>query len=334
MSLLSVRNLRIYYSSSRGIVRAVDGVTFDIEREETLGIVGESGCGKSTLAMGLLDILPPSANISGEIILDGENILEKEKEYLRKIRHEKVALIFQDPMTRLDPLMKIKDHFLETFRSHKRDVKEEEALRIAGNLMNSVGLSPEVLDYYPHELSGGMRQRAMIALALVFNPQLLIADEPTTSLDVIVEAQILQLMNKIKKEFHMSIILITHNLGIVAEMADRVAVMYAGKIVEIGSLANIFTRPLHPYTRGLLGSVITLESRELVTMPGEPPDLINPPKGCRFAPRCPYAIEMCMNSEPSLQEAVKGHSVACFRALELMEERDILYRGDIAEKAD
>lgn len=334
MIVLSVKNLKIYYSTARGIVRAVDGVSFDIYKEQTLGIVGESGCGKSTLAMGLLDILPPSATVSGEILLGGENILEKDQESLRRIRHEKIALIFQDPMTRLDPLMRIRDHFLETFHSHRPELSDEEALKIAGGLLNAVGLSPEVMDYYPHEMSGGMRQRTMIALALIFNPVLLVADEPTTSLDVIVEAQILQLMNRIKREFHMSIILITHNLGIVSEMAERLAVMYAGKIVEIGPIDKVFLNPVHPYTQGLLGSVITLESKNFVTMPGEPPDLINPPPGCRFAPRCPYATEMCTKEEPQLQDLGNGHLVACFRALEIVEEKAMPARGGASEKAD
>lgn len=334
MIVLSVKNLKIYYSTARGIVRAVDGVSFDIYKEQTLGIVGESGCGKSTLAMGLLDILPPSATVSGEILLGGENILEKDQESLRRIRHEKIALIFQDPMTRLDPLMRIRDHFLETFHSHKPELSDEEALKISEDLLNAVGLSPEVMDYYPHEMSGGMRQRTMIALALIFNPVLLVADEPTTSLDVIVEAQILQLMNRIKREFHMSIILITHNLGIVAEMAERLAVMYAGKIVEIGPIDKVFLNPVHPYTQGLLGSVITLESKNFVIMPGEPPDLINPPPGCRFAPRCPYATEICTKEEPQLQDLGNGHLVACFRALEIVEERAMSARGGASEKAD
>lgn len=241
--------------------------------------------GRSTLAMGLLDILTPSANVSGEILPDGENILEKDQESIRRIRHEKIALIFQDPVTRLDPLMSIRDHFLETFHSHRPELSNEVALKLAGGPLNAVGLTLEVIDYYPHEMSGGMRKRTMIALALIFNPLLLVADEPTTSLDVIVEAQTLQLMNRIKREFHMSIIiLITHNLGIVTEMAERLAVMYAGKIVEIGPIDRVFLNPVRPYTQGLLGSVITLESKNFVTILGEPPNLINAPPGCRERP--------------------------------------------------
>lgn len=277
---------------------------------ETVGIVGETGCGKSTLGKAILSILPPRTRVTGHLLFRGTDLNALDREALRRLQGEEIALIFQDPMTRLNPLMTIQEHFLETIRAHQK-VSKREALERTTAALTSMRVPESRIRNYPHEFSGGMRQRIMIALALVLTPSLLVADEPTTSLDVIVEAQILEILQDLKRNYRMSLLLITHNLGIVAEVCDRVAVLYAGKVVELGSVTDIFARPVHPYTRLLLQSIIHLDTKELRSIDGQPPDLLFPPSGCRFHPRCPYAKPVCQEKVPPLEEFRPGQSAAC-----------------------
>jgi len=313
--LLKIEDLEVHYETRAGIVRAVDHVDLDVRRGETLGLVGESGCGKSTLGFSILRLVrPPGKIVRGRILFDGEDLLQKTEQEMIHIRGKRIAMIFQDPMTCLNPLQRIDDHFIETVRTHERGISAKEARQRAAELVDKLGIIAGRLTDYPHQLSGGMRQRVMIGLALALNSDLIIADEPTTSLDVLVEAQILELMKGLKRDFHLTMILITHNMGIVAELADRIAVMYAGKLVEVAEAVALYDEPLHPYTQGLLKSIpnISLEEQKLETMPGSPPDLIEPPPGCRFHPRCPYAMEKCSAIEPPMKEVENGHRAACW----------------------
>jgi oligopeptide/dipeptide ABC transporter ATP-binding protein len=310
-TVLEAKDLRVHYSTRRGFVKAVDGVTFDLRAGETLGVVGETGCGKSTLGKAILGILPPRTKLEGVLAYRGKELLGLAENEYRRMRGEELAVIFQDPMTRLDPLMNVRTHFVEVIRSHDRSVSADAAAERAEKVLRTMGIPPSRLDYYPHELSGGMRQRIMIAMALVLHPQLLVADEPTTALDVIVEAQILDILGDLRKAYSMSLLLITHNLGIVAEVSDRTAVMYAGKLVEIGPVNDVFRRPIHPYTQGLLASTIHLGTRELRSIEGTPPSLLEPPEGCRFHPRCPFAKDICKTEEPPMVEYRPGQLAAC-----------------------
>jgi len=314
-ALLQIRGLEVQYNTRVGVVRAVDRVGLEVKRGQTLGLVGESGCGKSTLGFSILKLVPPPGRIAGgEIIFDGENLLEKSEAEMAKIRGKRISMVFQDPMTSLNPLLRIDGHIIETIRTHEKETTKEEAQRRAEELVDRLGILSSRLSDYPHQFSGGMRQRIMIGLALALNSDLVIADEPTTSLDVIVEAQILELLKELKGAYSLTLILITHNLGVVAELADRVAVMYAGKIVEVADAIPLYEEPLHPYTKGLLRSIpnISLAAQELETMPGSPPDLINPPPGCRFHPRCPHVMDVCSRSEPPMKEIKPGHWAACW----------------------
>ncbi len=308
--LLRLEDVSVHYKTLRGEVRAIDGVSLDLPAGETVGVVGETGCGKSTLGKAVLGVLPPGTRVTGRVRFHGKDLLTLEEEDLRKLRGKDLALIFQDPMTRLNPLMTIEAHFVETIRAHE-EVTEEAARERARAALTSMGIPESRMRNFPHEFSGGMRQRIMIALALVLRPSLLVADEPTTSLDVIVEAGILEILEDLKRAHRMSLLLITHNLGIVAEVCDRVAVLYAGRLVELGSVQDIFARPIHPYTRGLLRSVIHLETRELFSIDGSPPDLYAPPPGCRFHPRCPFAKDVCRTEDPPLVEFRPGQRAAC-----------------------
>lgn len=309
---VSVRDLRAGYRTADGPLWAVDGVDFEIQPGESLGLVGESGCGKSSLGRALLQMMPPGGASRGRVEVGGENLVGAPESRLRQRRGEDVSLVFQEPMTRLNPLVKVSDHFVETIRTHHPDTSKSDARALTRSVLAQMGIPPTRADSYPHEFSGGMRQRAMIALSIVLNPQLIVADEPTTSLDVIVESQILDILDRLRSDEQVGLLLITHNLGIVAETCDRVAVMYAGKIVEMGSVDQIFTDPKHPYTRGLLASTISLETTQLHSIPGYPPDLVDPPSGCRFAPRCPYVMEHCTDAEPALAEIRPGQQAACY----------------------
>jgi len=313
--VVEIRHLNVDYPTRIGVVRAVDDVSLSIERGEVLGLVGESGCGKSTLGMALLRLLRPPGRITGgEIFFNGRNLLELSDEEMRLLRGERISMVFQDPMTCLNPLQRVSDHLVETIRTHRPEVSKKEAHAQAAELIDRLGIMTERLDDYPHQLSGGMRQRVMIGLALALNADLIIADEPTTSLDVIVEAQFLDLLRELQEQFNLTILLITHNIGVVAEVADRVAVMYAAKLVELGDVYPLFDAPLHPYTRALLRSVpnIRLTDDDLEIMSGAPPDLYNPPPGCRFHPRCPQVMDRCRVEEPPFREVQPGHWVACW----------------------
>jgi peptide/nickel transport system ATP-binding protein len=310
--VVSVRDLRVYYGTPRGAVRAVDGVSLDIGAGEVLGLVGESGCGKSTLGRGILGLLPEGAVADGQVLYDGRNLVGMAPKELRRLRGPGLGLIFQEPMTRLNPLMRIEDHFRETLDQHEPVLTDKEVRKRSLETLGRMGIPPTRFRQYPHEFSGGMRQRIMIALALVLRPKLLIADEPTTALDVIVEAQILSILADLRENFGTALLLITHNLGIVAEACDRVAVMYAGKIAEEGDARDVFAEPAHPYTRELLRSTISLDTTELHSIPGAPPDLIDPPPACRFHPRCPDAMVVCATKDPVEQALGDGRRVLCW----------------------
>ena len=309
--VLALENLRVWYGTEGDPVRAVDGVSLRIEAGETLGLVGESGCGKSTLGRGILGLLPEATATAGQVRYGDRNLLGLPDAELRELRGPDIGLIFQEPMTRLDPLVTIEAHFSEALRTHEPGIGDEEIERRSLEALGGMGIPPTRYRHYPHEFSGGMRQRIMIALALVLEPKLLIADEPTTALDVIVEAQILAILSDLRRNFDTALMLITHNLGIVAEACDRVAVMYAGEIVEEGDARRVFSEPAHPYTQGLLRSTISLQTTELSFIPGAPPNLISPPPACRFAPRCPNAMEVCEAKHP-IEVTDAGRRVSCW----------------------
>jgi oligopeptide/dipeptide ABC transporter ATP-binding protein len=316
--ILEIKNVSISYPISIGTVRAVHDVSLSLYKGEALGLVGESGCGKSTLGLSVLKLLrPPGRITAGEILYKGTDILSMDYRSLLRLRGQNISMIFQNPLTSLNPLFTIETHFLETIHHHDPSLPKTKALTLVGKLIQTLGIERKRLKEYPHQLSGGMRQRIMIGLALIMNPDILIADEPTTSLDVIVEAGFTELLASLRSLYSLSIVLITHNLGLVAEIADRIAVMYAGTIVEIASTEDIFARPLHPYTRGLITCVpnILLDQKELATMPGSPPDLVDPAPGCPFAPRCPHVMDICRQRTPALLSyGVSGaiHAAACW----------------------
>lgn len=309
--VLSVRDLRVWYGSERGPVRAVDGITFDLEPGEILGLVGESGSGKSTLGRGLLGLLPAGTSLDGEVNYNGNNLVTAPAWELQQLRGPDLGLIFQEPLTRLNPLLRISDHFEETLRTHEPTLSKEEVERRSLEVLRAMGIPPTRYRAHPHEFSGGMRQRIMIALALVLRPAFVVADEPTTSLDVLVEAQIIRILADLRRNFDTALLFITHNLGIVAETCDRVAVMYAGRVVEQGPVTEVFARPQHPYTRELLRSTISLATTGLHYIPGSPPDLIDPPSGCRFHPRCPSAMRVCPEQFPE-RVSMGGQTVECW----------------------
>jgi oligopeptide/dipeptide ABC transporter ATP-binding protein len=318
--LLEIENLKTYFYTWAGVVSAVDGVSLKVKEGETLGLVGESGSGKSVTALSILRIVPiPGKIVHGQVLYRGENLLEKTEEQMQKIRGKEIAYIFQDPATSLNPVFTIADQLTEIIKRHQ-NVNKKEALEKAVELFKLVEIpDPEIKIWnYPHQLSGGMKQRMAIARALSCQPSLLLADEPTTNLDVTIQAQILELMKNLKKKLGMSMILITHDMGVVAGVADRISVMYAGRVCESASTKTIFYNPLHPYTKALLEAVpnITMKREKLKIIPGAIPNLISPPSGCRFHPRCDFAGPACASAVPPLVEIEPEHYVACVRAQE------------------
>jgi peptide/nickel transport system ATP-binding protein len=315
MTLLDVQDLKTHYQILRGYVKAVDGVNFTVKEGEAMGLAGESGCGKTTIALSLLKILPSEGRIvGGKIIFENDDLVKKsEKEMRSKIRWKKMSLIFQGAMNALNPVYKIGEQIVEAIQNHEKHVSKKEATDRAKKLFEVVGLEPSRINNYPHEFSGGMKQRAMIAMALACNPKLLIADEPGTALDVIVQAQILKLLRELKDKLHLSMIIITHDLSIISETCQTCAIMYAGKVVEYGDVVTIFKESLHPYTTGLISAFpkIKSEKTRMYAIPGSPPDLLKPPSGCRFHLRCSYATEICRKVDPPFLEVTNGHFVAC-----------------------
>jgi len=313
MSLLSVEGLKTYYTTMEGTVKAVDGVSFQVREGEVLGLAGESGCGKTTVALSIMKLLPPNGRIvDGRILFRGEDLVRKDRLEMKKIRWKRISMIFQGAMNALNPVLRIEEQITEAILTHE-NVSRAEARRRAEKLFSLVGLDPSRIRDYPHEFSGGMKQRVMIAMALACNPDLVIADEPTTALDVVVKGQILTLINDLKERLNLSMIIITHDLSAIYEVCDRVAVMYAGKLVEVCDRSSFFHKPLHPYSRGLLQAFPSIRghSERLSPIPGSPPDLINPPTGCRFHPRCPEAQPICRKEEPPMVQVGEGWMVAC-----------------------
>ncbi len=314
--LLKVKNLKTYFFTHEGTVKAVDEVSFSVNQGKTLGLVGESGCGKSVTALSIMRLIPnpPGKIVSGEIWFEGKNLLKLDEKEIRKIRGKKISMIFQEPMTSLDPVFTIGHEIVEAIQLHQ-GLNKDEAKKKAIEALKIVGIpdAEKRIDHYPHQLSGGMRQRVMIAMALSCNPTLLIADEPTTALDVTIQAQILRLINDLKDKFGASVMLITHNLGVIAEMCDYVAVMYAGHIVEYTNVDTLFHNPLHPYTRGLHKSIprLDLEVERLDTIKGLVPNLLNLPSGCPFHPRCDFSFKRCVEEMPELIEIENSHLVKC-----------------------
>ena len=316
--LLQVKNLKTHFFTDAGVVKAVDGVDLEIHKGETLGVVGESGSGKSITAMSIMRLIPepPGKIVSGEIIFNGKDLVKASEREMMKIRGNDIAMIFQDPMTSLNPVLTVGEQIMEAIVLHQK-VGQSDAKKKAIEMLKKVGIpeSETRVNNYPHQFSGGMRQRVMIAMALSCNPKLLIADEPTTALDVTIQAQILSLMNKLKDDFGTAIMLITHDLGVVAELCQKVLVMYAGNTVEYTDSRALFATPKHPYTWGLLGSLPKLDESEkqrLEPIEGQPPDLRHLPQGCNFAPRCKHKLPICEQQKPILRELEPGHMVSCF----------------------
>jgi len=314
-ALLDVQGLETHFATAQGVLRAVDGVSFAIERGEVLGLVGESGCGKSVTSLSIMRLVPPPGRVAaGRVLFEGEDLLAKDAEAMRRVRGARIAMVFQEPMTSLNPVFSIGDQIASAVMAHGSAGRHEAWARTVAMLdLVQIPSPRQRARDYPHQLSGGLRQRAMIAMALASGPALLIADEPTTALDVTIQAQILDLLRRLQAERGMAVLLITHDLGVVAELCHRVAVIYAGRIVELAPVENLFARPLHPYTRGLL-QCLPHPSRfgqPLVSIEGVPPDTRQVGVGCRFAPRCSYALPSCLRDEPALEERERGHFVAC-----------------------
>ena len=323
--ILDIQGLKVHFSTDDGWVRAVDGVDIGVDRGETVSIVGESGCGKTVTAMTILKLIamPPGKIVDGRILWQGRDLVPLGPDGMRKVRAKEIGFVFQEPMTSLNPVYTVGAQIAESVREHE-GLSRKAALDRAAEMLRLVNIpNPQRrVDDYPHQFSGGMRQRVMIAMALACNPKLLIADEPTTALDVTIQAQILDLLNEMKERLGMAVLLITHAMGVVAETAQRVVVMYAGKVVEEAPVEALFARPLHPYTQGLIRSIPRLdlaatEHRRLEAIPGTVPSLLHPPVGCRFAARCPHATEECRRQEPPLREIAPGHKAACIRAEEI-----------------
>ena len=319
MALLEVKDLKVHYKTRRGINKAVDGISFQIDEGQSIGLVGESGCGKSTMARAIIRVMSRNAMIAGgEIIFQGDNILEYSERKMRDIRWTEMALVPQAAMDSLNPVYTVENQFREIL-TKKSQMGGKEAVKRARELFKMVALDGHYLNHYPHEFSGGMKQRAVIALAFSLNPKLLITDEPVTALDVIVQNQVLRELKKLRAKFNVALIMITHDISVVAETCDIIAVMYAGRIVERGPAREVLKQPIHPYTMGLENAFPNLvDPREiLISIEGAPPDLVDPPPGCRFAPRCPFRVDRCVEIEPDLIELFPGHFAACHRLDEL-----------------
>lgn len=326
MELLEVQDLKTYYKTLRGDVKAVDGVTFSVEQAKATGLAGESGCGKTTVATTVLRILPSAGRIAGgKILYKGLDLAKIDEEEMREnYRWKEISIVFQGAMNALNPVYKVSEQISEAITLHEPEVSRREAYERGSKLFELVGIDPSRIDHYPHEFSGGMRQRAMIAMALASNPSILIADEPATALDVIVAAQVLKLLRELKTRLNLGMILITHDLSIIAELCENCAIMYAGRIAEYGDVVTIFKDPLHPYTQGLIGAFPSISAKErmaMVSIPGSPPDLLDPPTGCRFHPRCKYAMDVCKRVEPPYVEIDKGHFVACHLVSTIQEDK-------------
>lgn len=328
--LLEVDDLVMRYRIKAGDVSAAEDIRFTVHQGEAVGLVGESGCGKTSVALSLLRLLPHNAEyVSGQIRLNGEDLLQLSEEEMRKRRWRDIAMVFQGAMNSWNPVYRVGDQIRETLDTHYRgEMSYDQQREHMARLFESVGLPPEMLDRYPHEFSGGMRQRAVIAMALACSPELIIADEPTTALDVIVQDQILKELKRIQREMGMSIIYISHDIAVIAEVTDSLGVMYAGKLVEYGPTGEVFARPKHPYAYLLLRSTpsITGPRRQLAPLEGEPPDLLDPPTGCRFHPRCPFATQQCVAEEPPLADIGGGHRVACWNYGEVPDLEEVLLR--------
>lgn len=315
MALMEIRQLKTCYFTPEGTVNAVDGVSLKLEKRHALGLVGESGCGKTTVALASMKLLPSNARITGgDIIFDGEDLATKTDEEMNQIRWKKISLVFQGAMNALNPVFKVGDQIVEAIMTHNKSMAKSEAAKRTRELLELVGVDPSRAQDYPHEFSGGMKQRAVIAMALSCDPDVLVADEPTTALDVITQGRILALIRELQAKLGLSLIVITHDLSLTAEICTEIAIMYAGKIVEFGKTSEIYDEPMHPYTNALLSAFPSILGpiRKMETLPGFPPDLRNPPSGCRLYPRCPYAENRCKEKEPELEEVTDGHFVACY----------------------
>lgn len=318
MAIVEVKNLKTYFKTKAGYAKAVDDISFTIEPGENFGLLGESGCGKTTAAKSLLRILPPNGEIAGgSCIFQGRDIFRLPKEEMRKIRWKGISMISQSAMNALDPVYRVGDQIVEAIRTHV-DQSRNESMERAKELFSLVGIDHQRLRDYPHQFSGGMRQRAIIAMSLALNPSLIIADEPTTALDVIVQDQILRRISALQKQFNACMIMITHDISVIAELCERAAVMYAGKIAEIGNIGGVLKKPCHPYTMGLKNAFPSIlgDRQDLISIPGSPPNLVNPPAGCLFNPRCPFSTEICFEEEPPLREVAQDQFAACHRVSE------------------
>jgi peptide/nickel transport system ATP-binding protein len=313
--LLEIKNLEAGYQTKMGRVLAVNDVSFELKKGELIGIAGESGCGKSTLAYSIMNLLEDNGAIfSGEINFSGDNLVDFSAKEIKQFRWQKMSMVFQSAMNALNPVMKISEQLIDALKAHQKGISEKEARKRAEEMLELVDIQKDRLDAYPHQLSGGMKQRVMIAMAMILNPDLVIMDEPTTALDVVVQRNIIEKIEDLRSEFNFSIIFITHDLSLLVEISDKLAIMYAGKILEIGPAAKIYSNPLHPYTKGLMNSFppLTGEIEEMSGIEGKPPDLLNPPAGCPFYPRCEKRMEICKTEMPEFKELENEHQVKCY----------------------
>jgi peptide/nickel transport system ATP-binding protein len=318
--ILSVEDLTMHYTTREGDISAVNDVSFTLEEGKSLGLVGESGCGKTSVAICLLKLLPDNAYIKGgRIWMADTDLVSLSDEEMRKFRWNRISMVFQAAMNSLNPVYKVGEQIVEAMQEHFSVISLEQARDRVAQLFEMVGIDPTMIDRYPHEFSGGMRQRAVIAMALSCNPDVIIADEPTTALDVIVQDRVLRKLEEIQRHLNMAMIYISHDIAVIAEVSDRIGVMYAGRMAELASAVEVFERPLHPYTHALMGAFPSIKGpkKTLTTLPGEPPDLLNPPPGCRFHPRCPYATEICQQKVPPFKDYGGGHLAACWHPLEV-----------------